>query len=93
MAKKNKQNENILNRLINHEMLTAAEAKRSWSISLMAVITQVKSLLLTVFMMRSISIEELSGFRDALLELCIRVDLSDYNTIDLCGTGGDGKTL
>jgi anthranilate phosphoribosyltransferase len=41
-------------------------------------------------MMRSISIEELSGFRDALLELCIR-DLSDYNTIDLCGTGGDGK--
>jgi anthranilate phosphoribosyltransferase len=42
-------------------------------------------------MMRSISIEELSGFRDALLELCIRVDLSDYNTIDLCGTGGDGK--
>jgi anthranilate phosphoribosyltransferase len=41
-------------------------------------------------MMRSISIEELSGFRDALLELCIRVDLSDYN-IDLCGTGGDGK--
>jgi anthranilate phosphoribosyltransferase len=50
----------------------------------MAVITQVKSLLLTVFMMRSISIEELSGFRDALLELCIRVDLSDYNTIDLC---------
>jgi anthranilate phosphoribosyltransferase len=49
------------------------------------------NLLLTVFM-SSISIEELSGFRDAL-ELCIRVDLSDYNTIDLCGTGGDGKTL
>ena len=41
--------------------------------------------------MRSISIEELAGFREALLELCIRVDLSDYNTIDLCGTGGDGK--
>lgn len=46
---------------------------------------------LTVYMMRSISIEELSGFREALLELCIRVDLSAYNTIDLCGTGGDGK--
>lgn len=46
---------------------------------------------LTVYMMRSISIEELSGFREALLELCIRVDLSTYNTIDLCGTGGDGK--
>jgi anthranilate phosphoribosyltransferase len=43
--------------------------------------------------MMRISIEELSGFRDALLELCIRVDLSDYNTIDLCGTGGDGTLL
>src|SRR5690606_4472648 len=36
-------------------------------------------------------IEELEGFRDALLELCIPVDLDGYNTIDLCGTGGDGK--
>jgi anthranilate phosphoribosyltransferase len=42
-------------------------------------------------MMRSITIDELAGFREALLELCIRVDLSNYNTIDLCGTGGDGK--
>ena len=41
--------------------------------------------------MRSISIEELSGFREALLDLCIRINLSEYNTIDLCGTGGDGK--
>jgi anthranilate phosphoribosyltransferase len=46
---------------------------------------------LTVYMMRSVSIEELSGFREALLELCLRIDLSAYNTIDLCGTGGDGK--
>jgi anthranilate phosphoribosyltransferase len=92
LRQKNKQNENILNRLINHEMLTAAEEKRSWSISLMAVITQVKSLLLTVFMMRSISIEEL-GFRDALLELCIRVDLSDYNTIDHVEQAVTEKTL
>ena len=46
---------------------------------------------LTVYMMRSISIDELAGFREALLELCVRVDLSAYNTIDLCGTGGDGK--
>lgn len=46
---------------------------------------------LTVYMMRSISIDELAGFREALLELCIRIDLSAYNTIDLCGTGGDGK--
>lgn len=45
----------------------------------------------TVYMMRSITIEELEGFRDALLELCLAVDLSDYDPIDLCGTGGDGK--
>jgi anthranilate phosphoribosyltransferase len=56
----------------------------------MAVITQVKSLLLTVFMMRSISIEELSGFRDALLN-CVYVLIYRTITIDLCGTGGDGK--
>ena len=46
---------------------------------------------LTVFMMRTVTLEELKGFRDALLELCIPVDLSAYNPIDLCGTGGDGK--
>ncbi len=46
---------------------------------------------LTVFNMRKISIEELTGFRNALLKTCKRVDLSDFNTIDLCGTGGDGK--
>src|ERR1700676_1670580 len=46
---------------------------------------------ITVFLMRSITIEELQGFRDALLELCIRVELNGYDTIDIVGTGGDGK--
>jgi anthranilate phosphoribosyltransferase len=46
---------------------------------------------LTVYMMRSITIDELAGFREALLELCIPINLKDYDTIDLCGTGGDGK--
>jgi anthranilate phosphoribosyltransferase len=46
---------------------------------------------LTVYLMRSITVDELSGFRDALLNLCIRVDLSDFDTMDVCGTGGDGK--
>lgn len=46
---------------------------------------------LTIFMMRSITVEELEGFRDAMLELCIPIDLSSYDPIDLCGTGGDGK--
>jgi anthranilate phosphoribosyltransferase len=46
---------------------------------------------MTVYLMRSITIEELQGFRDALLELCVPVDLNGYNTIDIVGTGGDGK--
>jgi anthranilate phosphoribosyltransferase len=43
------------------------------------------------FMMRPVTVEELSGFREALLELCIKTDLAAYSPIDLCGTGGDGK--
>lgn len=46
---------------------------------------------LTVYKMRNVQVEELLGFRDALLELAVPVDLSSYNAIDLCGTGGDGK--
>jgi anthranilate phosphoribosyltransferase len=46
---------------------------------------------MTVYLMRSITIEELQGFRDALLELCVPVDLDGFNAIDIVGTGGDGK--
>jgi anthranilate phosphoribosyltransferase len=82
----------ILNRLINQEKLSKEEAKNVLvNISNGSYNHSQIASFLTVYMMRSISIEELSGFREALLELCIRVDLSAYNTIDLCGTGGDGK--
>src|SRR3990170_5440543 len=46
---------------------------------------------ITVYLMRSITIEELQGFQDALLELCVRIDLNGYPCIDIVGTGGDGK--
>lgn len=46
---------------------------------------------LTAFLIRTISIEELQGFRQALIELAVRVDLNDGYGIDMCGTGGDGK--
>ena len=46
---------------------------------------------ITVFLMRSITIGELQGFRDALLELCVRVNFDGLETIDIVGTGGDGK--
>ena len=82
----------ILNRLINHETLTNAEAKEVLvNISSGQYNPSQIASFLTVFMMRNSTIEELSGFREALLELCIPIDFSDYNTIDLCGTGGDGK--
>lgn len=46
---------------------------------------------ITVYLMRSISVDELAGFRDALLELRMPVDLSEYHPIDIVGTGGDNK--
>ena len=81
-----------LNRMIHHELLSKEEAQQ------MIVniadgkynSSQIASFL-TVFMMRSISLQELGGFREALLELCIAVNLSEFETIDLCGTGGDEK--
>lgn len=82
----------ILNKLIEHQLLSREEAR-----SAMIEIASGKhnnsqiSAFLTIFMMRSIATEELEGFRDALLELCLKVDLGNHETIDLCGTGGDGK--
>jgi len=82
----------ILNRLINHESISSEEAKQVLvNISKGDHNQSQIAAFLTVYMMRSITLEELRGFRDALLELCIPVDLKDFNTIDLCGTGGDGK--
>jgi anthranilate phosphoribosyltransferase len=49
------------------------------------------SAFITVFLMRSITIEELQGFRDALLELCVKIDLKGHQVMDIVGTGGDGK--
>lgn len=82
----------ILNRLINNQSLSREEAKEV----LTGLATgqynnsQIASFL-TVYLMRAIQVQELEGFRDAMLELCNPVDLEGYNSIDVCGTGGDGK--
>lgn len=79
-------------RLIGHQTLDKKEAKR-----ILIEISEGKynnsqvSSFLTIFMMRPITVDELEGFKNALLELCIETDLNDYNAIDLCGTGGDNK--
>ena len=82
----------ILNRLYHHERLSKSEAKK-----ILVEIASEKyneahlASFMTVFMMRPITVDELSGFRNALKELSIKVDLSDFDTIDIVGTGGDGK--
>lgn len=52
--------------------------------------TEISSFI-TVYLMRGVTPEELSGFRNALLKLCVRVEFPGMKTIDVCGTGGDGK--
>lgn len=82
----------ILNHLFEHKTLSREEA-REVLVNIAAGRynqNQVASFL-TVYMMRSITVEELEGFRNALLDLCHRVELDAYDPIDLCGTGGDGK--
>jgi len=82
----------ILNELYQHKRLSKEQAKQ-----MLIAIAQEQyneahlASFLTVFMMRPITVNELAGFREALLELAIKVDLSAYNTIDIVGTGGDGK--
>ncbi|MFZ0282707.1 MAG: anthranilate phosphoribosyltransferase [Bacteroidales bacterium] len=82
----------ILNFLFEHKTLNRQEAGEVLTNIASNVYSESEiAAFLTVYLMRSITVEELSGFRDALLNLCIRVDLSGFDTIDVCGTGGDGK--
>lgn len=82
----------ILNNLFEHKSLDKQTAKE-----ILINLTQGKynssqvAAFLTVYLMRSITVQELEGFREAMLELCLPVDLKEYDVIDLCGTGGDGK--
>lgn len=82
----------ILYRLFEHQNLTQDEARELLHKIAAGEFndTQIGALI-TVFQMRNISIDELTGFRDALLELRAPIDLADYHPIDIVGTGGDGK--
>ncbi len=82
----------ILNKLFRHQSLDKQEAKEVLSnLASGKYNNSQMAAFLTVYLMRSITVDELEGFRNAMLELCVRVPLDDFNTIDLCGTGGDGK--
>ncbi|WP_442795270.1 anthranilate phosphoribosyltransferase [Pelobium manganitolerans] len=83
----------ILNHLFEHKTFSRAQSKE--------ILTHISSgkynasqmaAFMTAYCMRNITVEELHGFREAMLELCLPVNLNEeFNLIDLCGTGGDGK--
>ena len=81
-----------LNRLISGEILSKEECKDILtSIGKGEVNEYQTTALLTAYQMREITGAELSGFREAMIDLALHIDLSEFDTIDLCGTGGDGK--
>lgn len=83
---------NILNSLFEHKTLDRREAKQVMVDIGNGVYNEHQvTAFMTVFLMRSIKLEELQGFQDALLELCRKIDLRGLKTIDIVGTGGDGK--
>src|SRR5437762_12153430 len=82
----------ILQYLFEHKTLSREQAKEILTNISKAMYSEHEvTAFITVFLMRSITIEELQGFRDALLDLCIKVDLNGHKTMDIVGTGGDGK--
>ncbi len=82
----------ILNRLISNQVLSRTEAKSVLrGLAQGEYNTSQVASFLTIYLMRAITVQELEGFRDAMLELCNPVDLKGYNAIDMCGTGGDSK--
>lgn len=82
----------ILQYLFNHNTLSKSEAK-----AILTEIAQNKfnenevTAFVTVFLMRSITLEEMEGFREALLKLSVPADLGTHDLVDIVGTGGDGK--
>jgi len=82
----------LLQYLFEHKTLSREEAKE-----VLIQISEGKysehevTSFVTVFLMRSITIQELMGFRDALLTLAVKVNLNAEDAIDIVGTGGDGK--
>ncbi len=83
---------NTLEYLFEGNTLTRADARQSLLEVGKGMHSEVEfASFLTVFKMRPITSDELAGFRDAMAELCLVTNLSDYNAIDVVGTGGDGK--
>lgn len=82
----------ILNHLFENKTFSKDEAQRILtSIALGEFNHSQIAAFITAFGMRNITVDELQGFRDAMLDLCLKIDLTEFELVDLCGTGGDGK--
>ncbi|HZH66226.1 MAG TPA: anthranilate phosphoribosyltransferase [Flavisolibacter sp.] len=82
----------ILKALFEHKVLSREEAKEVMLNIAKGIYNDVElTAFITVYLMRSITIDELQGFRDGLLELAVEVDLDGHKVMDIVGTGGDGK--
>lgn len=82
----------ILNHLFENKTFSRDEAQKILtSIALGEFNTSQIAAFITAYGMRNITVDELQGFRDAMLDLCLKIDLSNDELVDLCGTGGDGK--
>lgn len=82
----------ILNHLFENKTFSKDEAQKILtSIALGEFNSSQIAAFITAYGMRNITVNELQGFRDAMLDLCLKIDLSNYELVDLCGTGGDGK--
>lgn len=82
----------ILTRLFNHEELTAEESRQILLNISRGMYPEAQiAALLTVFQMRGITVDELTGFHEALMETRVPIDFAPYRPIDIVGTGGDGK--
>jgi anthranilate phosphoribosyltransferase len=81
-----------LETLSNSESLTTNQAKEAL---LKIGSGEVNNVQIAAFLMgikqKNISVDELIGFKEAMLELAVKIDLSSFDAMDVCGTGGDGK--
>ena len=82
----------ILNYLFEYKVLGRQQAKDVLVNIANGVYNESEiSSFITVYLMRTITIDELQGFKDALLELALPLDVSNHNVMDIVGTGGDGR--
>lgn len=83
---------NILEKLFSHQTLNKGEAEKSMRIIALGECNRSQATaFIAVYKLRTVTLDELEGFREALLSLCIKPDLSEFDPMDVCGTGGDGK--